>query len=67
MVSYKITCLFTAEWDNVYKSLFGSNVHCYSEVCGSVGEFSFEDDNVKPTNLGPLVLVEILDKPSQLK
>jgi hypothetical protein len=66
MVTYKITCLFTPEWESVYKALFGDNVHCFSEIYGNNGEFSFEDSNVKPANLGPLVIIETLDKPSRL-
>jgi hypothetical protein len=65
MITYKITSLFSAEWDSLYPALFGNNEHCASIVGGNVGEFSFESDSVTPANLGPLVIVETITKSEQ--
>lgn len=59
MMTYKVTCMFAADWSNVYPMLFGSAVHVASEVTGNVGIFTF-DQPVTPADLGPLVKVELI-------
>jgi len=61
MITYRITCMFTADWSNLYPALFGAVQHCASKNTGNVAEFSFEDVTVTPVDLGPLVKVEIID------
>jgi hypothetical protein len=63
MITYKITTAFQADWDNLFKSLFGSNQHVYSQVSGNEGVFGFSDASVTPADLGPLVKVEIIPNP----
>lgn len=59
MTTYKVTCLFAADWSNVYPLLFGNAVHVASEVSGNIGVYSFAEP-VTPADLGPLVRVELL-------
>ena len=59
--SYKVTCLFTPEWPLVYKSLFGDAVHCASEQSISIATFTFDSPQT-PSDLGPLVRVELLSE-----
>lgn len=61
MMKYKVTCLFFADWSNVYPMLFGNAVHVASEVYGNVGVFTF-DQPVTPADLGPLVRVELISQ-----
>jgi hypothetical protein len=60
MITYKITTVFQADWDNLFPAIFGSNQHCFSEVDGNVAKFGFEDTTVTPADLGPLVRVELI-------
>ena len=57
MKSYRVTCLFQADWQNIIPALFGSNVYVSSQISGNVGIFNF-DSAITPANLGPLVIVE---------
>lgn len=62
MTKYKITCLFQADWNNIYTAIFGEAVHSYSETnCESpnIAVFGF-DEPVTPADLGPLVKIEII-------
>lgn len=60
MITYKVTTLFQADWDNVFAALFPGRQHSFSEISGNVAVFGFEDPSVTPADLGPLVKVEIL-------
>lgn len=64
MITYRITCMFEADWSNLYPALFKTVQHCASKNNGNVAEFSFDDDTVTPTDLGPLVKVEVIPNPS---
>ena len=57
MTSYKVTCLFMADWPNIIPALFGSAQASSSQISGNVGLFNF-DAPITPNNLGPLVIVE---------
>ena len=57
MTSYKVTCLFVADWPNIIPALFGSAQISSSQTSGNVGLFNF-DAPITPNNLGPLVIVE---------
>lgn len=57
MQSYRVTCLFQADWQNIVPALFGSNLPSSSQIGGNVGIFNF-DAPITPNNLGPLVIVE---------
>lgn len=61
MTTYKVTCLFAADWGNVYPLLFGNAVHIASEVTGNIGKFTFSEP-VTPADLGPLVRVELISE-----
>lgn len=62
MTYYKVTCLFQADWDNLYPALFGSAQHSHS-LCGeegpNVATYGFATPQT-PADLGPLVKVELL-------
>ena len=64
MITYKVTCLFTPDWPNVYSALFGSRQHDASSESGATAYYSFNDETVTPADLGPLVKVERVDTPS---
>jgi hypothetical protein len=55
--------MFTPEWESLYPAMFGTVQHCASKTDGNVAEFTFEDPAVKPANLGPLVIVEVIPNP----
>ena len=59
MTTYRITCLFQADWDNLYPALFGSSQHCASKTDGNVAEFTFDSPQTL-ANFGPLVKVEVI-------
>lgn len=63
MITYRVTCMFTPEWESLYPAMFGTVQHCASKTDGNVAEFTFEDPAVKPANLGPLVIVEVIPNP----
>ena len=63
MITYRITCMFAADWDNLYPALFGTVQHCYSVIDYDYAVFGFQDPTVKPANLGPLVKIEIIPNP----
>lgn len=63
MITYKITTVFQADWDNLFKLTFGANQHVYSHIDGNVAQFGFADDSVVPADLGPLVKTEVIDNP----
>jgi hypothetical protein len=62
MTYYKITCLFDADWANLYPAIFGQTQHSYSRV-GDLGPnvaiYGFDTPQT-PVDLGPLVKVELL-------
>lgn len=64
MTYYKITCVFSADWDNLFPAIFGSNAqHSYSrngEDGPNVAIYGFTTPQT-PANLGPLVKVEVVD------
>jgi hypothetical protein len=59
MITYKITTMFQADWDNLFPSLFPGCQHCYSEINGNTAKFGFAEP-VTPSDLGPLVRVELI-------
>ena len=63
MITYRITCMFQAEWKNLFKALFGDNQHCYSVIEYDHAIFGFADPAVTPADLGPLVKVEVISNP----
>lgn len=63
MITYKITTAFQADWDNVFAVVFPGRQHSFSQISGNVGLFGFEDATVTPTDLGPLVRVEVIPSP----
>ena len=63
MITYRVTCMFQAEWKNLFKAIFGDNQHCYSVIDYDYAVFGFEDPAVKPADLGPLVKIEIIPNP----
>jgi hypothetical protein len=62
MKSYRVTCLFQADWVNLIPALFGTNQPDSSQVGGNVAIFNFSAPIV-PNNLGPLVLIEQAEQP----
>jgi hypothetical protein len=66
MTYYKITCAFQADWDNLFKSVFGINAqHSYSrngEEGPNVAVYGFDTPQT-PADLGPLVKVELIPNP----
>ncbi len=62
MITYKVTTLFSPDWQNVFAALFPGRQHDYSEIGGSVAVFGFDDPTVTPADLGPLVKVELLSQ-----
>jgi len=62
MTTYRITCMFAADWSSLYSALFGSAQHCSSMVNGNVAEFTFDTPQT-PADLGPLVRVEVIPNP----
>ena len=62
MVTYKVKVMFKPEWDQLFLALFPDAVHCRSMVSSGEAVYSFEDDSVTPTDLGPLVRVELLSE-----
>ena len=59
MITYRVTCMFAADWSNLYPALFGAVQHCASRTDGNVAEFTFATPQT-PADLGPLVRVELL-------
>jgi hypothetical protein len=59
MHTYRITCLFQADWSTLYPALFGNAQHCASRTEDNVATFTFDTPQT-PANLGPLVKVELL-------
>jgi hypothetical protein len=62
MNTYRVTCLFQAEWATLYPALFGNAQHCASRIEDNVATFTFDTPQT-PANLGPLVIVELLPSP----
>lgn len=62
MITYRVTCMFAADWANLYPVLFGAVQHCASMVNGNVAEFTFSEPQT-PADLGPLVKVELIPNP----
>ena len=64
MTTYRITCMFAPEWQNLYPAIFGTAQHCASMVNsnGNVAEFTFATPQT-PANLGPLVIVTVIPSP----
>lgn len=63
MITYRVTCMFQADWKNLFVALFGDRQHCYSVIDYDYAVFGFEDPAVKPADLGPLVRVELISNP----
>ena len=61
MKSYRVTCLFQADWINIIPALFGDSQPDSSQISSNVGVFNFSTP-VVPNNLGPLVIIEESDK-----
>jgi len=65
MTYYKITCVFDADWSNLYPAIFGQAQHSYSRV-GDLGPnvaiYGFDTPQT-PADLGPLVRVEVISNP----
>jgi hypothetical protein len=57
MKSYRVTCLFLADWVSLTPALFGTNQPDSSQVSANVAIFNFSYP-VTPNNLGPLVVIE---------
>ena len=67
MYRYKITCLFQADWPNLFKAIFGDVQHSYSENmmdAPNVATYGFPTPQT-PADLGPLVRVELLPSETQ--
>ena len=62
MKSYRVTCLFQADWVAIIPALFGDRQPSSSQIGGNVGVFNFEEP-ITPNNLGPLVVIEPSDVP----
>lgn len=62
MKSYRVTCLFQADWVNIIPALFGDRQPSSSQIGDNVGIFNF-DEPIVPNNLGPLVIVESSSTP----
>ena len=62
MKSYRVTCLFQADWTNIIPALFGSNQADSSQLSGNMAIFNFSTP-VVPNNLGPLVIIEESSEP----
>ena len=64
MTTYRITCMFAPEWQNLYPAIFGAAQHCASMVNsnGNVAEFTFATPQT-PADLGPLVIVTVIPSP----
>lgn len=65
MYYYRATCAFSADWDNLFPSLFGTSQHSYSRIGEdgpNVAVYGFTSPQT-PANLGPLVVVEIIPSP----
>jgi hypothetical protein len=62
MTTYRITCMFDADWANLYPALFGTAQHCASMVNGNAATFTFATPQT-PANLGPLVVVTVIPNP----
>lgn len=62
MITYKVTTLFSPDWENVFATLFPGRQHSMSQVGGNVAVFGFDDPTVTPSDLGPLVRVELLSE-----
>ena len=64
MTYYKITCLFQADWDNLFPAIFGTNAqHSYSangDLGPNIAVYGFDTPQT-PVDLGPLVKVEVID------
>jgi len=64
MTYYKITCLFQADWNNLFPAIFGTNIqHSYSangDLGPNVAVYGFSTPQT-PVDLGPLVRVEVID------
>jgi hypothetical protein len=62
MIKYKVTTLFQADWENIFSALFNGRQHSMSQIVGNVAIFGFDDPAVTPTDLGPLVRVELISE-----
>lgn len=62
MKSYKVTCLFLADWPNIIPALVGDAKPESSQISGNTAIFNFSGP-VTLNNLGPLVLIEESDVP----
>jgi hypothetical protein len=62
MIKYKVTTLFSPDWENVFSALFPNHQHDYSQIGGNVAVFGFNDQTVTPADLGPLVRVELISE-----
>jgi hypothetical protein len=64
MYIYKVTCLFQADWVNLYPAIFGGVEHSYSENGSqgpNVANYGFLTPQT-PADLGPLVKVELISQ-----
>ena len=61
MITYKVTTLFQAEWDNIFPALFPGVQHSMSQISGNVAVFGFSEP-VTPADLGPLIKVELISE-----
>jgi hypothetical protein len=61
MIKYKITTMFQADWDNLFRSVFHDCQHSYSEINGNVAVYGFDTPQT-PADLGPLVRIELLSE-----
>ena len=63
MITYKVTTVFQADWNNLFDVMFQDKQHCFSEISENMAKFGFEDSTVTPADLGPLVRVEVIPNP----
>lgn len=61
MITYKVTTMFQADWDNLFASIFPGCQHSMSYINGNVALFGFPKP-VTPADLGPLVKVELISQ-----
>jgi hypothetical protein len=62
MTTYRITCLFQADWATLYPALFGSAQHIASRTEDNTATYTFATPQT-PADLGPLVKVELIPNP----
>ena len=63
MYKYKVTTLFYTDWNLLFEHLFVDAQHCSSSVTSDNSAVYGFDTPQTPTDLGPLVKVELIQNP----